>query len=150
MKPERQQGATVVEFALVLPVLLLLVFGIAQFGWLMNNYIVLTNAAAAGARLLASERGYSTPYTDTKTAVLAATSALNNTPTITMTVGTTTCTSDATCITALGTSSQPPTSGTRATVSLSYTFVPPFKGSLYNLKAMMPSTLSANTSVVVQ
>ena len=59
MKRERQSGAAVVEFALVLPVLFLVLFGAVQFGWLMNNYLMLTNAASVGAHLLASERGYS-------------------------------------------------------------------------------------------
>jgi Flp pilus assembly protein TadG len=165
MKPKRQHGATAVEFALVMPVLLLLLFGIVQFGWLMNNYIVLTNAASTGARLLATERGYATPYTDTKSSVLAATSTLNNKPTITVTVGSATCVStssscgdstfascsgSSTCVPPLGTTSQPATSGTMATVTLSYAFVPPFNGSLYGLNALMPPTLTASASVAVQ
>jgi Flp pilus assembly protein TadG len=68
MKRKNQRGVAAVEFALVLPILLALLFGTAQFGWLMNNYIVLTNAASLGAHLLASERGYAAPYTDTQRA----------------------------------------------------------------------------------
>jgi Flp pilus assembly protein TadG len=43
-------GATAVEFALVLPVLLLILFGIIEYGWLFTYQIVLTNAVSQGAR----------------------------------------------------------------------------------------------------
>ena len=39
-----------VEFALVLPVLVVLVLGIAQFGVAFNHYLALTDAARAAAR----------------------------------------------------------------------------------------------------
>jgi Flp pilus assembly protein TadG len=38
------------EFALVLPVLAVLLFGVIQFGLVFNNYIQLTDAVRAGAR----------------------------------------------------------------------------------------------------
>ncbi|HYZ18965.1 MAG TPA: TadE family protein [Gaiellaceae bacterium] len=38
------------EFALVLPILALLLFGVIQFGIVFNNYITLTDAVRAGAR----------------------------------------------------------------------------------------------------
>lgn len=50
-----------VEFALVLPILLLLVFGIIQFGILFNNYLTLTDAVRAGARQAAVSRTLSDP-----------------------------------------------------------------------------------------
>jgi Flp pilus assembly protein TadG len=50
-----------VEFALVLPLLLILVTGIFQFGLLFNKYITLTDAARTGARTLAIGRGLSNP-----------------------------------------------------------------------------------------
>lgn len=43
-------GAAVIEFALVLPMLLLMVFGIVNFGALMYDQSVITNAAREGAR----------------------------------------------------------------------------------------------------
>ena len=49
--PDR--GATAVEFALLLPVLLLIVFGIVDFGRAYNAKITLTQAAREGARLTA-------------------------------------------------------------------------------------------------
>jgi len=44
------RGAAAVEFALVLPMLLLLVFGIIDFGRLLNAQIKVTEAAREGAR----------------------------------------------------------------------------------------------------
>jgi len=49
--PDR--GAAAVEFALVLPLLLLIVFGIIDFGRALNAQITLTQAAREGARLAA-------------------------------------------------------------------------------------------------
>ncbi|CAE6713084.1 TadE/TadG family type IV pilus assembly protein [Paraburkholderia domus] len=150
MKRKNQRGATAVEFALVLPILLALLFGTVQFGWLMNNYLALTNAASLGAHLLASERGYATPYSDTQRAILASTPALTSALTISMSVGGTSCTSDSTCASALGTSTQAPAAGTVASVSLGYTFLPLFTGALYSLKSIMPSSLTATMSELVQ
>ena len=39
-----------VEFTLILPVLLVVLFGIIQFGIAFNNYLALTDAVRAGAR----------------------------------------------------------------------------------------------------
>jgi Flp pilus assembly protein TadG len=49
----RDRGAAAVEFALLLPVLLMLVFGIVDFGRALNAQITLTQAAREGARLAA-------------------------------------------------------------------------------------------------
>ena len=48
LKSER--GQAMVEFALVLPVLLTLLCGIIDFGWIYYNQITLNNAAREGAR----------------------------------------------------------------------------------------------------
>jgi len=45
-----QQGSNLVEMALILPLLLLLLAAIADFGRAFNHYIVITNAAREGAR----------------------------------------------------------------------------------------------------
>jgi Flp pilus assembly protein TadG len=47
------RGSEVVEFALVSPVVLLVLGGILDFGFLFNNYTVVTNAAREGARMAA-------------------------------------------------------------------------------------------------
>jgi Flp pilus assembly protein TadG len=51
-----EQGQTMTEFAIVLPVLCLLLFGVIQFGILWNNYVTLTDAVRAGARKAAVSR----------------------------------------------------------------------------------------------
>ena len=50
---DRQSGAAAVELALVLPILLVLVFGIVDFGRAYNAQISLTQAAREGARVRA-------------------------------------------------------------------------------------------------
>ena len=45
-----QRGQTMVEFAIVLPILLMLILGIAQLGLTFNNYLALTDGVRAGAR----------------------------------------------------------------------------------------------------
>jgi len=49
----RTRGATLVEFALVLPFVLALLLGIIEFGWLMRNQAVLANASREGVRYAA-------------------------------------------------------------------------------------------------
>jgi Flp pilus assembly protein TadG len=56
-RPARDRGSVAVEFALVVPVLLLIVFGLIDFGRALNAQISLTGAAREGARLAAL--GYS-------------------------------------------------------------------------------------------
>jgi Flp pilus assembly protein TadG len=51
-----ERGTAVVEFALVAPILFLLVFGIVDFARVMNYYNVLTQLAAQGARAAAVNR----------------------------------------------------------------------------------------------
>jgi TadE-like protein len=53
---KRQEGQSVVEFALVLPLLALILMSILQFGILFNNYLTLTDAVRAGARKAAVSR----------------------------------------------------------------------------------------------
>jgi len=50
-KDKNQVGATAVEFALILPILVTILFGIFQFGIAFNNWIALTHASSEGARL---------------------------------------------------------------------------------------------------
>jgi hypothetical protein len=51
LRVRSERGAELVEFALVLPLLLVLVGGIIDFGFLFQRYEVVTNAAREGARL---------------------------------------------------------------------------------------------------
>ncbi len=50
MKRKNNRGQAMLELALVLPVLLLLLFGIFEFGRLFHDYMVVTSAAREGAR----------------------------------------------------------------------------------------------------
>ena len=50
---KRKNGQSVVEFALILPVLLLMVLGIIEFGRLLETTNVLTSAAREGVRAAA-------------------------------------------------------------------------------------------------
>jgi Flp pilus assembly protein TadG len=46
----RKRGSTLVEFAFIVPVLILLVLGIIEFGWMAKNRLQLANAVREGAR----------------------------------------------------------------------------------------------------
>ena len=50
MKWKGQRGAAAVEFAIILPILILLIFGAIEFGLLLYNQQVITNASREGAR----------------------------------------------------------------------------------------------------
>jgi Flp pilus assembly protein TadG len=54
-KDKNQTGAAAVEFALLLPWLIAIIFGISQFGIAFNSWITLSNAAREGARLASVE-----------------------------------------------------------------------------------------------
>lgn len=47
---KNQKGQALVEFAIILPILLMLVMGILQFGMMLNSYITIENASREGAR----------------------------------------------------------------------------------------------------
>jgi Flp pilus assembly protein TadG len=47
----RRRGTAIVEFAVVLPLLLVLLFGIIDFGWIFMVRQTLTNAAREGCRV---------------------------------------------------------------------------------------------------
>ena len=72
-----ERGQALVEFALALPALLLILFGIIQFGGLYDHYESLTNATRAGARVAAVSRAASDPVGTTMQAVKNAAPNLN-------------------------------------------------------------------------
>ena len=99
---KNDEGVSAIEFAIIAPVLLMIVLGVFQFGIAMNQYLNLTNAAAQGALTLALSRGTTTPYTATTTAVAAAAPNLVAArTTITVTINGVACTNDGTCSAAL-------------------------------------------------
>ena len=88
-----EKGAAAVEFALVVPLLLVLVFGIIEFSRIYNAQISVTNAAREGARYMVVHSG-TTLISDTQNVVIAA--APSVTPAVTRTqisISPTTCTS---------------------------------------------------------
>lgn len=66
-----------VEFALVLPILCLLLFGVIQFGILYKNYVTITDAARAGARKAAVSRQESSPESVVESKVRASAADLD-------------------------------------------------------------------------
>ena len=46
-----KKGQSLVEFAILLPILLLLLMGILEFGIMLNSYLTIHNATREGARL---------------------------------------------------------------------------------------------------
>ncbi len=96
-----RRGLAALEFAIVAPALLLVVFGGIECGIALGQYFSLTNAVGNGAMQLAFSAGVdATPYTDAVSAI--TTTAPNLTPlTITLSVNGTACTTDATCTSAL-------------------------------------------------
>jgi Flp pilus assembly protein TadG len=77
LKDER--GQTMAELALVLPVLLVLLLGIAQFGVTFNNYVSLTDAVRAGARKGAVSRNLADPAGACRAQVIASAGSLDTT-----------------------------------------------------------------------
>jgi len=109
-------GSAVVEFALLAPVLFMLLIGMFQFGILINNYIQLTEATRVGGRTLAISRGAATPVTTTKNAVYASAPGLKQgSLEFTMTVNGTACSADGACKTTLNSAQ-----GTQATITVKY------------------------------
>ena len=70
MRPRREDGAAAVEFALVVPLLLVLLFGIISYGYMLSFRQALSQSAAEGARAAAVS-----PSTSTEEQTM--TSALN-------------------------------------------------------------------------
>jgi Flp pilus assembly protein TadG len=131
-------GNAAVEFALVAPLLCLLMMGMAYFGIALNNYVVLTDAVAAGARNLSLSRGSSTPYSSTTSLINSSAAGLTTASiTVTVTVNGTTCSADNTCQTALNSAQ-----GQTASVSATY----PCNLVVYANNYAPGCTLSASTS----
>ena len=72
-----QKGQSLTEFALALPILVLLLFAVIQFGIVFNNYVTLTDATRAGARKGAVGREIVNPASAVTTAVRNSASNLS-------------------------------------------------------------------------
>jgi Flp pilus assembly protein TadG len=136
-------GVAALEFALVAPILMMVAVGIAKFGLVLNNYVILTEAVADGARILALDRGDpdADPYTDARGQVQSTASNLTGSLTITLSVNGTACTTDATCVTALSTAQGQP-----ATVTATY----PCDLAVFGVNFAPGCTLSSSTTEMVE
>jgi Flp pilus assembly protein TadG len=72
---KNDSGQAVVEFAVILPVLLMILFAILQFGIVFNNYIQVTAAAREGARKAAVSRSLGTAAAETAATTSAKSAA---------------------------------------------------------------------------
>ena len=72
-----EQGQSMVEAAIVLPVLCMILFAIVQFGITFNNYLTLTDSVRVGARRAAVSREASDPVGAAVSQVRSAASDLN-------------------------------------------------------------------------
>jgi Flp pilus assembly protein TadG len=113
------RGNVFIEAALVLPLLIIVLAGILEWGLALFQYNQLSMATGNAVRQLIISRGYTTPYTDVTDQFTAWARGLkfgSGTPgTITVTVNGTVCKTDAECITALNTAL-----GKNATVTAQY------------------------------
>jgi Flp pilus assembly protein TadG len=75
----REDGQAMTELALVLPIFVVLLFAIIQFGIAFNNYLTLTDATRAGARKAAVSRFIGDDGASAVAAVKAAASGLDQT-----------------------------------------------------------------------
>ena len=75
---EDEQGQALTEFAMILPVLMMVLFAIFQFGVAFNNYIQVTSAAREGARKGAVSRSAGNCATVSSLAISAAKGAAPN------------------------------------------------------------------------
>jgi Flp pilus assembly protein TadG len=73
LRTRNERGQSLVEFALCLPILMLILTGMMTFGIALHSYLELTNAVSIGARLIAISRGQTTdPCATIATAVYHA------------------------------------------------------------------------------
>lgn len=79
---KNRRGAAVVEFAIVAPLFILLVFGMIEFGRMVMVQQVLTNASREGARTAVIDGSTSTEVTQTVTNYLQNSSITGATVTI--------------------------------------------------------------------
>ncbi len=59
---QRRQGQTLAEFAITLPILLILMFGIVEFGRIFQAWVTLQNAARTGARYASTGQYFEDRY----------------------------------------------------------------------------------------
>lgn len=71
-------GSALVEMAIVLPLMLLIMTGIASFSMALYQKLLLTEAVSSAGRVLAAEQGQSDPCADTWTALTKSAPGLSS------------------------------------------------------------------------
>jgi Flp pilus assembly protein TadG len=140
IEAREERGQSIVEFAIVLPVLAFVLFAILQFGITLNNYVTLTSAARDGARKGAVSRTVADPIGTTVQAVKASAVDLNQSG-CTSTACTTNCTTTSLCVTVTPSSVSGWTPGADVTVNATY----PYSISLFGL-VVKSGTLSSTVT----
>ena len=123
-RPRRRgRGQALVEFALVLPILLLIILGVVDFGRAVYGFNTIGNAARSGGRV----------------AIVSQTDASIKTAAITAAISLDTQPSDVTIVYGCG---SPKTIGCIASVTVSYTFRPitPIIGQIWSTINMSSTT----------
>ncbi|MEW1918358.1 TadE/TadG family type IV pilus assembly protein [Pseudarthrobacter oxydans] len=92
MSHDSERGAAAVEFAILLPLLLMLVLGTIEFGRAYNAQITLTNAARDGVRVMAIGNDPAGAKTAAQNAAASVSSTI---PTSDITLSTNTCSTGA-------------------------------------------------------
>lgn len=87
MEQESERGAAAVEFAILLPLLLLVLLGIVELGRAYNVQITLTSAAREGVRVMA----ITNKPADAKIAAQKAAASLGSIPASDITLSTNSC-----------------------------------------------------------
>ncbi len=150
---QSEEGGSLVEMAIALPLVMLLITAMVTFGLMLNSYLMLSHAVDVGARNLALSRGATTnPCSDAVTIIQSAAPTVSpSSLTYAFTIGSGTFSGNSTGFS--GTASTDCTqagvsdmvAGDTATVSVSY----PFQLLVYGWR---PTTINiaASTTEVIQ
>ena len=78
MSRASERGAVAVEFAILAPLLIMILLGIMEFGRAYNAQVSLTNAAREGVRVMAISNNQTSAITAAKNAAVSLSPALVN------------------------------------------------------------------------
>jgi Flp pilus assembly protein TadG len=152
---KNQKGVAAVELALIAPLLLLLVFGIVQLGYYWTTYVMVAQAAAAGARYFSAANGSQCPVTCTVSQIKKSAGTLNTanmTFAFTVAGNSSSCTTgggDTTaCETALSNAYSATGQSGNVSVTVNYSFTPLLAGYTFGLAS--PTTMSVTQYASVQ
>ncbi|MGQ0484420.1 MAG: TadE/TadG family type IV pilus assembly protein [Hyphomicrobiales bacterium] len=132
-----------IEFALTIPIFFLVLVAIVMFAIVMNHDMMLTDSVRTASRNLSISRGATTtPMTDVMNQIYASAPGLTQTSlSVTLTVNGISCTTDATCLTALAAAQGKP-----AQVAATY----PCNLTMLGINYQVGCTLIAKTTELIQ